>query len=308
MFSIFTVLIAIIAVAEGMQLLDMFIAGAAGGGTVLMNMATIGNIADDSDQNSVGRQIAYDIRLIETSQIDTSVPFPQPNAAREIADITLLAGEINHEFISHNRPKYLSTVELGDLTIDPTKDFDLVLANSFRDKVLDFVEEKTGSKFVILFRKIETVQWYILGSYDNPMRLQTAEVKGDDEAAVASCKFQNKSVRQFNKYTGAISQNAATVIAADETDLAFDGNDRYQLTDNTVPTVFVTVSGIAAANHGSFITIYGSGGAIPATIADNAVFTLEGCVTWTGNAGSRITFSIFGNNALVEVLGSRVQT
>lgn len=308
-FSIFTVLIAVIAVTEGIQLLDMLFAGAAGGGTLLMSMGAIGNIPDDSDPNSVGRQIAYDIRLIETSQIDTSVAFPQPNASREVGDITLLGGETNHEFISHNRPKFLSTSELGDLTIDPTKDFDIAMANSFRDKILDFVEQKAGGKFIILFRKIETTQWYLLGSYDNPMRFMSHEVKGDDEAAAVTCKFQNKSIRQFYKYTGAISQAAATVLAADVTVLAYDGNDRYQLTDGTVaPVALATVSGIATANQGKYLTIYGSGGTYPTTIPDGAVFTMHEGVTWTGNSGSRITFQIYENNQLIEVLGSRIQT
>lgn len=280
-----------------------------GGGVQLMTMAAIGNIADDSDQNSVANQIAYDIRLIETSQIDTAYPFPQPNASREVADITLLTGEVNHEFISHSRPTYSGTGELNDYTVDPNKEIQIVLANAFRDKVLDFVEQMVGGKFILLFRRIETTQWYMIGSLDQPLRFNNYEVKGDGEASVAICKFGNKAVRQYYKYVGTVSAVAAETIAADATALAVTDNDKYQLTDGSASAATIaTVSGIAAADHGRTITIYGSGGSYPSVIADNSVFTLAEGASWTGNAGSKISFRILDNSTLIEVLGSRVQT
>ena len=281
---------------------------AGGGGVTMMSMALIGNIDDDSDYNSQANQWAYEFKLIETSQINPGVAFPMPNASREVADITLLAGQVPHRFISHTRPTYSGTGELNDYTIDPNKEVQIVLANAFRLKVLDFIEQKSGCKFILFFRKIETTEWYMIGSQDQPMRFASYEVKGDNEASVAICKFSAKSIRQYYKYVGALSDEAADVIAADATNLSVTDNDRYQLTNNTVAKVIATVSGIAAADYGRTITLYGSGGANASTIADNAVFTLIDGTTWTANAGSKISFRILDVGSLVEINGSRVQT
>jgi len=281
---------------------------AGGGGITLMSMAVIGNIEDDSDYNSQANQWAYEIFLIETSQIDPNVPFPAPNASREVADITLLEGEVPHRFVSHTRPTYSGTGELNDYTIDPNKEIQIVMANAFRAKVLDFVEQKSGGKFILFFRKIETTERYIVGSLDNPLRFQSYEVKGDNDASVAICKFGHKAIRQYFKYVGALSSEAADVIAADATNLSVTDNDRYQLTNNTGAKVIATVSGIAPADYGRTITIYGSGGNFASTIADGAVFNLIDGVTWTANNGSKISFRILDSGSLYEVSGSRVQT
>lgn len=297
-------------VNPGDLLATLFGFGSAGGALQFASMAAIGNIDDDSDWNSQANQIHYEIKLVETTtQVDTSVAFPQANANREVADITLLAGQVPHYFQSHNRPTYTSSGELNDYTIDPTKEITIALANAFREKVLDFCEQKSGGKFLLFFRRVDTNQWYIVGTLDQPLRFSSYEIKGDAEASVAICKFTNKSLRQYYKYVGALSASAADAVAADATTIAVTDNDRYQLTSGTAAAATIdNVSGIAAADHGRVITIYGSGGAYPSQIADNAVFTLAGGTTWTGNAGSKISFRILDNTTMVEVLGSRIQT
>lgn len=280
----------------------------AGGGVSLMSMALIGNIEDDSDYNSQANQWAYEFKLIETNQIDPGAAFPMPNASREVADITLLAGQVPHRFVSHTRPTYSGTGELTDYTIDPSKEIQIVLANAFRNKVLDFIEQKAGAKFILFFRKVETAEWYMIGSMDQPLRFSSYQVKGDNEASVAICKFSHKSIRQYYKYTGALSDEASDVIAADATNLAITDNDRYQFTNNTAAKVIATVSGIASSDYGRTITLYGSGGNYPSTIADNQVFTLIDGVTWTARAGSKISFRILDSGSLVEINGSRIQT
>ncbi|MFV0269388.1 MAG: hypothetical protein ACK5HT_19880, partial [Draconibacterium sp.] len=252
-----------------------------GGALSFASMALIGNIDDDSDWNSQANQIHYEIKLVETTtQVDTSTPFPQPNANREVADITLLPGEVPHYFQSHNRPTYTSSGELNDYTIDPTKEITIALANAFREKVLDFCERKSGAKFLLFFRRVDTNQWYIVGTLDQPLRFSSYEVKGDAEASVAICKFTNKSLRQYYKYVGALTAAAADVVAADATTVAVTDNDRYQLTSGTAAAAVIdNISGVAAADHGRVITFYGSGGVYPCQIADNAVFTLAGGTT-----------------------------
>ncbi|WP_319502556.1 hypothetical protein [uncultured Draconibacterium sp.] len=288
---------------------SLFGVGAIAKGIQFANMAFIGDISDDSDLNSQADQIAYEIALVEVPQIDTSVPFPQPNASREVGDITLKAGEVPHYFGSHNRPTYEGGGTLNDLTVEGDKNINIVLANAFRDKVLDFAEQKQGCKFILFFRKIETTQWFMIGSLDQPLRLREQKVQLNNEASVAPLTFGNKSLRHYYKYVGALTANDADVVAADATTIPVTDNDRYQLTTGGAAAATIdAVSDIAEADHGRFITIYGSGGAYPSIIADNATFTLAGGVSWTGNAGSKISFRILDNNTLVEVLGSRVQT
>lgn len=115
---------------------------------------------------------------------DSSVAFPFPNASREMADISLLAGQVPHSFHSNNRPTYAGSGKLNDYTIDPSKEITIALPNAFRDKVLDFCEQKSGGKFILFFRRVETTQWYVVGNLDQPLRFSNFEIKGDGEAPV----------------------------------------------------------------------------------------------------------------------------
>ena len=180
----------------------------------------------------------------------------------------------------------------------------MVLANAFRDSVLDFVEEYAGGKFIVYFRQIETTQWYLFGSYDKPVVFQSYELKQND-ANVCICKFSHDSLKQYYKAT-APSFAVPVVVAADATALAITGVSVYQLSVNTVATAIATISGVAAADIGRSITVLGAGGANASTIADSSVFILAGGTTWTGNAGSSITFRVLDTTSLVEI--SRVQT
>ena len=306
-FSVFAVQ-AIVSVANGNEN-DITTALTTGAGSATFaSMAAIGDIGDVTDKYTQPDQIGYTIALIETVQIDTSVPFPQPNASREVADITLLSSEVPHFFESHNYPTYTSTGELGDFTFAPTKELMIVLGDSSRDQVQDFLEEKAGAKFIVFFKKCGDTQWKILGNTCKPMRFNNFEAKMDGDASVTVCKFGNTSMNQFYKYTGTLQQEAPVEIGADATDLAITTNSKYNTSAaNAAPAVIATVSGLASADYGRTLTVYGKGGGANAhTIADNSVFILVDAATWTGNVGSSITFEIVDTNTLVEK--SRVQT
>lgn len=276
------------------------------GATYAMSFIAIGNIDDPTDKYTQGQRIAWEIHLIYIDQIDNTVAWPYPNAAREVADIPLKVGEFPLQFACHSNPLYNATGEKGDHTIDPTKMFDVVLGDTFKNQVLNFVEDYAGGKFIVFFREVETADQYILGTYDKPMFFQNYELKNDD-ASVALVKFQNKAIRQYHKYVGSLQAVAATDIAQDATDLVVGTSAKYNTAnDNTVPTALATVSGIAPADENRTITIYGTGGGDPHTIADNTVFILKNDTTWTGNAGSRITFRIMDTGTLAEI--ERVQT
>lgn len=283
--------------------------GSTGGATLAtgMTMASIGDIDDVTDKYTQGNNIAMEIKLVETSQIDNTASWPYPNVSREVSDIPMKDGEVPHTFNGHNTPKYIASGELGDYTIDPTKSIDLVLGDTYRDQVLNFTEEKGGGKFIVFFRRVESSQWYILGTYDKPMRLKSYEVKNDD-ASVAVFKFENKSLRQYYKYTGSLQTEGATAIATDSTALVVGTSGKYETAnDNASAKILATVSGIAPADVGRYITVYGIGGTYPHTIEDDAdIFILKNDETWTGNAGSTIQFQILDTGTLVEI--DRIQT
>lgn len=271
-----------------------------------LTFVAVGNIDDPTDKFTQGMRIAWEVKLIHTDQIDNTAPWPYPDVNREVADIPLLAGQYPLTFKCHNNPKYNATGEKGDYTIDPTKTFDLVLGDTFKNQVLDFVENFAGGKFIVFFREVETSDWYILGTYDKPMYFQSYELKNDD-ASVALCKFQNKSLRQYYKYIGSLQTAGATAIATNATELVIADSAKYETAnDNTVAVkTLATVSGIAPVDYGRTITIYGTGGTYVHNIVDNAVFVLVNGTTWNGTAGSRITFRIVDTATLVEL--ERVQ-
>lgn len=265
-----------------------------------MAFANVGDIDDQSDLYTQGTNIAWEIKLVHTSQIDRTVEWPYPDDNRQVADIPLLDGQYPLTFGCHNNPTYNATGEKGDYTIDPTKTMDFVLANTYRNQVLNFCENFAGGKFIVFFRKVETSTWYILGTYDKPMNFKSYEIKNDD-ASVALCKFENKSVRQFYEYIGSLDSEAGITLTADATNLAIESNAKYYTNSaNTAATVLATVSSIAPADVDRNITIYGGGGTYPTTIADNTAFILKGDETWTGTSGSRITFKILDTGTLVE--------
>lgn len=276
------------------------------GPIILFSMAAIGNIDDVSDSETVGSMIAYKVWLLETCDIDDTTPFPKPNASREVADITLKSGRFMHYFEAHDIPTDNSTGEKGDITIDATNTFVMIMGGN-RDKLLDFIENKAGSKFIIFFKEVEADTVYMHGTYGKPMVLKSYDRKNDKDARAVTFTFENKTMRQPKKYIGTIVRQNPVTVATDATDLAIEANGRYELpNDNTASKALATVSNIAPADKGRTITLYGTGGTHPHTIADNAVYVLEDGATWTAKPGSRITFRILDTSTLVEI--DRVQT
>jgi hypothetical protein len=275
-----------------------------GGSATLATMALIGNIEDQTDTYTQPNQIAYEVVFTALEQVDGTVAFPQPNSSREVGAMTLKAGQVGHTFAAHKSPALSSTGEKGDYTVTPKKELEFVVANTFRESVLNFTEQYAGGKFIIEFRQIETTQWYRIGSYDKPVIFQSYELKLND-ANVAIFKFSHDGLKQWHKCPSPSVAVPAT-IAADATALAITGASVYQLSDNTVATAIATISGVGAADVGRRITVVGGGGDHASTIADSSTFVLANGTTWTGNAGSSITFRILDTTSLVEI--SRVQT
>ena len=132
-------------------------------------------------------------------------------------------------------------------------------------------------------------------------------MKQDGDGKYISLEFGNTHWRQPLKYVGDLTVAAPTVVAADATNLAVGASGIYQLSDGTGAAAIATVSGLASADYGRYITLLAPATNVHVpTIADNAVFVLRDGDTWTANPGSSITLQVLDDATLVET--SRVQT
>lgn len=280
------------------------------GGTVLAgSMALIGDIEDTSDKDAAGSQIAYQVWLIHLSQVDQSVPFPKPNTNREVGTIPLKPGEFMYSFEAHDIPTDDGKSEKGDFTTTNTNTFVIQMSGN-RDKLLDFMEEFTGGKFIIIYRECESDNYFVMGNPCKPMILKTSERANNKEKRSVTFTFENTTWRQPYKYIGAIVRSEPVTLDADTDTLAIvANNDRYVLPDGTSSAVPVTqISGLTDNDKGRTITVTGTGSSNAATIEDGAAFVLEGGATWTAKTGSSITFRVLDTTRLVEVSGTRIQT
>lgn len=277
------------------------------GGTSMASMLAIGNIEDVPDKDVAGEALSYKIWLIELSQIDNTAPFPKPNASREVGAVPLKAGEKIHYFMAHDIPQYTSSGERGDLTISGTNTFSIIMGG-VRDQLLNFIEQFAGAKFIVIFQECGLDEKYIVGTPCKPMVLKNYSLKNDKENRSVTFTFENKSITQYFKYTGSITDVEPVLHTAGNTTLTIQpGVDTYRIPDGISATYAIaTVSGLSANDEGRYITLIGEGISKSATIAETASIVLKNGATWTAKAGSQITFRVFDASTLIEV--SRVQT
>lgn len=278
-------------------------------GTTMASMMAIGSIDDVADKEVAGESIAYKVWLIETKQLDGSRSFPIPNGSREVSSLPMLEGEYMHYFEAHDIPTYTSSGEKGDLTISSTNTFTMIMGG-VRNQLLNYIEEKAGCKFIIIFQECESNNRYILGNPCKPMVLKSFNLKNDKENRSVTFTFENKSIKQYHKYVGDIVVKDAVTLAPGTTALAVQpGANTYKVPNGSSATYAIaTVSGLTASDKGRTITLVGTGTDKAATVADNTAFVLEDGATWTAKAGSQISFRVLDATTLVEIQGSRVQT
>lgn len=277
------------------------------GSTTMASMLAIGNIEDVSDSEVAGEALSYKIWLIEYSQIDDTKPFPKPNLSREMGAVPLKPGEKAHYFMAHDIPQYTSSGERGDLTISGTNTFTIIMGG-VRDQLLNFIEQFAGAKFLVIFQECGVDTKYILGSPCKPMVLRNFSLKNDKENRSVTFTFENKSIRQYFKYTGSLLGSDPVLHTAGATALTIKpGTDTYRIPDGTASTYAIaTLAGLSSNDEGRYITLLGEGSANAATIAESAGIVLKNGATWTAKAGSQIVFKVLDASTIVEV--SRVQT
>lgn len=270
---------------------------------ILMSMATVGNLLQPSSRDTAANQIGFRLWLVARDQIDDSVAFPLPNAARELGTIPLKAGEYFHYFEGiENSIKYTGTGEAGEVT--PTFGKTIPILIKYSDAALNFVEEYTGKGFFIAWAICETAEKECVGNFCKPVILRKFEVKQDGDGKYISLEFGNNHWRQPLKYVGDITVSAPTVVGTGLTEIAIGAAGIYQLTAGAA--AIATVSGLADADYGRYITIKAPASGTAPTIPDSAVYVLRDGETWTANPGSSITFQVLDDSTLVET--NRVQT
>lgn len=167
----------------------------AGYGVGLATMTLIGSIDDVSDRYTHGNEIAYQVVLIETSQLANPFAFPQPGTDRTvtISKSILKPGEAAHYFEAHTIPTLLSSTEKGDITTNGTNTFIIIMGGD-RTALKNFIEEFSGGKFIILYKHIKDTVWHIIGEAERPMILGNTETKDDADGRYSTLTFTRPSV------------------------------------------------------------------------------------------------------------------
>ena len=139
----------------------------------------------------------------------------------------------------------------------------------------------------------------VYGSTCAPVQLKF-EGQNDNDGTKNTIKFEafKKTTTVPGFYFGNLTFD--TVLSVIAVDLATvdvtPGNGEYQLTDGSVAPVAIT--DLVNGSQNDIITLLGSGGANPSTIAANeAKFLLANGADWTANAGESITFKGYKNGA-----------
>lgn len=295
---------AVAVIADAITLDQILTAGSASG-VMCASMALIGNIGRVSDKFTAGKQIISKVILITLDQVDDTVPFPTPNAARELGTIPLKKGEHMHIFQAiDDSLEDKSSGSKGDITTEVTNEFSFILGGH-RTQIHQFLEEHAGDRFILIYQMSDRSYW-VVGNDLKPMLLKSFERLNGKDSRSATVTFGNTSFEQPYKYVGAITTVAPVELAANTTNVAFTSAQQYTTGDNTSATIIATFSGLSASDIGRTVEICGGGGAHPSQIAETDGIILRGGETWIGNAGSSIIFQVLDANTLVEV--SRVQT
>jgi|GEM_PF-625515 len=276
-------------------------------GTTLSSMMAIGSIDDVPDSEVAGESIAYKVWLLETKQLADNASLA-PSANREISTLLLKPGEYMHYFEAHDIPTYTSSGEKGDLTIASTNTFTIIMGG-VRDKLLNFIEQKAGCKFIIVFQECESPNRFILGNPCKPMVLKSYNLNNNKENRSVTFTFESRTIRQYNKYVGNIISRPPAAHTPGATTLNLSsGDDIYNIPAGTSAYSIDAISGLTDSDKGRRITLVGTAASNAASIADSASFVLSGGATWTAKNGSSISFQVLDATTLVEVIGSRVQT
>lgn len=304
-FLAFFGVILVLLIAMAFSDLSMVSSYAVPGVAVAMSMVVVGNIDDVTDRDTHGSAISYIVFLVAVDQLDRSVAFPQPNANREVAPMTLKAGEVPHYIEAHTIPTLSSSTEKGDITTTGSNNF-VIIAGGDRDQIFNFVEQYAGGKFILLYKHVKESQWYILGELERPIILNNTETHDDADGRYTQLTFVRNSVDLPLKYLGNPSVIGATEVATAATSIAVaTGSNNYSVIDGATAEVEITgVSGLTSADKGRYINLIGAGTTKAKKVVGNSTFILADGAAWNALAGHSLTLRVLDATTLVEVARS----
>lgn len=194
-------------------LLDLLVgsqsfASLSGTGISTAAMVGLASIDDVNDRQTSGSAIEYEVFLAEVHQFDSTFnlkPEIGPDGKRGTTGKPVLADSQSPiRMVAHDIPTLATTIEKGDITTTGTSTFVMVLGNSNRDEVANFIENGQGCKFLIFYRRIDEEGYYVLGTKGRPIVLSSIEAKDDKDGCYATCTFTRSAVTLSYPYTGTL--------------------------------------------------------------------------------------------------------
>ncbi len=175
-------------------------------------------------------------------------------------------------------------------------------------EIREFIQNWLGRNVIIIHGSCAETEKQVVGTKCAPLQLKP-EGKDDNDGRFHMLKFEAFAKSSFlpGLYTGALVLDAPVAIAtATDVDVNTETNTQYKLAANADGEAIAF--GTVTANDRDHITLIGSGGADPATLANGAAGSvtviLRSATTWTALENSVITFEYVNAGAtkyLVEL-------
>lgn len=275
-------------------------------------MGVVGNVNSVSNKQRTGRQVKSRLWIVSKDQVDDTVPFPTLNGDRTRGNIPLKAGEYWHYIdtvIDSPEPKWRG--EEGDVATTLIQELPFIVGG-MTDEVFNLLEQGAGKEFIIVWEVCSTGEIFGGGNGCKGLKLSTFEGGSTKDNTSTTITFTGQCGELWYRYTGNTPTQAPAVVAADATEITLTSNPQYQLSDGGAAAAAITgFTGVTDSDINRVVTILGSGGSYPSTIAAANSFLLVGGETWTATEGARIDFKIFKDGpssyTFVEVAGTRVE-
>lgn len=168
-------------------------------------------------------------------------------------------------------------------------------------EIAEFVQNWTGRNCIIILGSCADNFRKVYGSKCAPLQLKPS-LQDDNEARKHMMVFEQASATGYvpGHYLGELVLENPTVAAT--VDLVVSPTTLMQKLPALATTDEISFTSITAEAD-SIVTLIGSGGAAPATLADGANVMLKGGANWTALEGAVIQLKVFGGatKKLVEL-------
>lgn len=265
---------------------------------------------DPTNDKKAGKQVKAKMWFIEKDQHDDTQSFPA-RIGRQIGNIPLKAGEYWHYIdtvLDSPEPKWSG--QMGDVAATIKNELTFTLGGMGND-VFDLLEKGIGRGFYIVWQVCATGDFFLSGNACKPARMTKFEGGAGKDQTATTVTFDVECGEVWSKYIGNTPSAPAATVAANATTIGLTSAQQYQTTSGTASAASITAfSGVTDTDVNRIVTVIGSGGTYPSTIAAAATFfLLIAGETWAANTGKQISFKIFKDGAssykFVEIPGSR---